>query len=119
MPADDLSARLAKLSPAKRAVLERMSREVADRAIATARTPIETELVTIWREVFDNAEIGVTDSFHVLGGDSITSLRVAVRADAAGIRITSRQILEEETIERLARVAGTSDAWTRRADETS
>ncbi|WP_405163080.1 phosphopantetheine-binding protein [Nocardia sp. NBC_01499] len=116
MPSDDLSARLAKLSPAKRAVLEHMSREVAD---AATRSPIEAELVTIWREVFDNAGIGVTDSFHVLGGDSITSLRVAVRADAAGIRITSRQILEEETIERLARVAGTSDAWTRRVDETS
>jgi non-ribosomal peptide synthase protein (TIGR01720 family) len=117
MPSDDISVRLAKLSPAKRAVLERMVGEGAGNDVVASRTPVETELVKIWREVFKNGRIGVTDSFYTLGGDSITSLRVAVRASAVGIRITSRQILEEETIERLARVAGTVDAWARQDDQ--
>ncbi|WP_167473053.1 phosphopantetheine-binding protein [Nocardia arthritidis] len=99
VPPDDLAARLARLSPAKRAVVERMVNGNAE------PTPVEAELIRIWREVFENDRIGLTDSFHALGGDSITSLRVVVRAAAAGISITSRQILAEETIERLARVA--------------
>ncbi len=106
MPSDDLSARMAKLSPAQRAVLERMVGAAAERhEVTAARTSTEATLLEIWREVLKNDRIGVTDSFYVLGGDSITSLQVSARASAAGIRVTSRQILEEETIERLAAVA--------------
>lgn len=106
MPSDDLSARMAKLSPAQRAVLERMVGAAAERDdVAAARTSTEATLLKIWREVLRNDRIGVTDSFYALGGDSITSLQVSARASAAGVRVTSRQILEEETIERLAVVA--------------
>lgn len=104
MSSDDLSDRLAKLGPAQRAVYDRL---LAARAAepGAPRTSVESDLVRIWREVLKKDVVGVRDSFFALGGDSITSLQVSARASAAGIRVTSRQVLEAETIERLAELA--------------
>jgi non-ribosomal peptide synthase protein (TIGR01720 family) len=49
--------------------------------------------------------IGVEDNFFELGGDSILSIQVVSRAREAGLRLTPRQVFEQQTIERLAQVA--------------
>jgi len=119
MPSDDLSDRLAKLGPAQRAVYDRV---LAARSAGPVppRTSAESDLVRIWQEVLKKDVVGVRDSFFALGGDSITSLQVSARASAAGIRVTSRQVLEAETVERLAELASRApEPVGRAADEPS
>jgi non-ribosomal peptide synthase protein (TIGR01720 family) len=77
---------------------------------AQPRTQTEQDLVRIWSAVLRVDQVGIHDSFFALGGDSISSLQISARAAAAGLHLTSRQVLEEETIARLASVAvGTAD----------
>ena len=53
--------------------------------------------------------VGVDDSFFELGGDSILSMQVAARARAAGVVCRPRDVFVEQTVARLARVAGVAD----------
>ena len=53
--------------------------------------------------------VGVDDSFFELGGDSILSMQVVARARAAGVMCRPRDIFVEQTVARLARVAGVAD----------
>ena len=53
--------------------------------------------------------VGVDDSFFDLGGDSILSMQVVARARAAGVMCRPRDIFVEQTVARLARVAGVAD----------
>jgi len=68
-------------------------------------TSVERVLARIWRDVLRVESVGRQDSFFALGGDSITSLQISARAAVAGLRLTPRQVLEEETIAALANVA--------------
>ncbi|WP_394833990.1 non-ribosomal peptide synthase/polyketide synthase [Pendulispora rubella] len=75
------------------------------------RTDIERQLAGIWRDVLQRADLGVTDDFFALGGDSIASLRVVARARELGLGLTPKQVLEHPTIAELALAAGrTRDA---------
>ena len=53
--------------------------------------------------------VGVDDSFFDLGGDSILSMQVVARARAAGVLCRPRDVFVEQTVARLARVAGVAD----------
>lgn len=70
------------------------------------RTPDETTLAEIWKEVLRMPEVGVRDNFFELGGDSILSIQVIARANEAGLRLTPRQLFQNPTIEALALAAG-------------
>jgi len=70
------------------------------------RTEVERVLVEIWQEVLGLEGVGVEESFFELGGDSILSLQVVARARQAGVRLTAKQMFEQQTIAGLARVAG-------------
>jgi fengycin family lipopeptide synthetase B len=50
----------------------------------------------------------VHDNFFELGGNSILSIQIVARAARAGCRITPRQLFEQQTVARLAAVAGTA-----------
>ena len=54
--------------------------------------------------------VGVDDSFFELGGDSILSMQVVARARAAGLVCRPRDVFVEQTVARLARVAGVAEA---------
>ncbi|HEX3529040.1 MAG TPA: non-ribosomal peptide synthase/polyketide synthase [Thermoanaerobaculia bacterium] len=73
------------------------------------RDRTEELLAEVWLQVLGGrhtgGRIGVHDSFFQLGGDSILSLQVVSRAARAGLRITPRQLLESQTIARLAPLA--------------
>jgi non-ribosomal peptide synthase protein (TIGR01720 family) len=101
--------RMSRLSPERRALLARLL-EAADNGTAGPSSPAERALVEIWQDVLRVEHVGVQDSFFALGGDSITSILVSVRAAAVGLRVTSRQVLEEETVAQLAAVAGRGPA---------
>ncbi|MGW3109769.1 non-ribosomal peptide synthetase, partial [Streptomyces sp. NPDC001100] len=101
--------------------IDRSALPAPDLASADTRAPsteAEEVFCALFAEVLGLEEAGVGDSFFALGGDSIMSMQLASRARAAGWTVSPRQIFEEKTPERLARVAvassGTGSA--RRSD---
>ena len=76
-------------------------------------TETEHRLAAIWREMLRLPEVGVHDNFFDLGGDSVTSVRVAAAARRLGMGLTARDVFAHHTIAELARVidgAAPSDA---------
>jgi amino acid adenylation domain-containing protein/non-ribosomal peptide synthase protein (TIGR01720 family) len=71
------------------------------------RTRAEAVLSRIWSEVLRVPVVGIRDNFFELGGDSILSLQVVARANEAGLRLSLKQLFQAQTIEELARAAGT------------
>ncbi|PCE22686.1 non-ribosomal peptide synthetase [Paraburkholderia acidicola] len=66
------------------------------------RDDTERSLWEIWRSVLRVPELGVTDNFFAIGGDSILSIQVAARARQRGIAFSARDLFRYQTIERLA-----------------
>jgi amino acid adenylation domain-containing protein/non-ribosomal peptide synthase protein (TIGR01720 family) len=74
------------------------------------RTPVEELLVRVWSQALGNPEVGIRDNFFELGGDSILSIQIVARARREGCLITVKQVYDCQTVEELARVAGTAEA---------
>jgi non-ribosomal peptide synthase protein (TIGR01720 family) len=72
-------------------------------------TPTEEILAGIYAQVLGLERVGVDESFFELGGDSILSMQVAARARALGLMCRPRDIFVEQTVARLARVAGVAN----------
>ncbi|WP_148100418.1 condensation domain-containing protein, partial [Streptomyces sp. NL15-2K] len=71
------------------------------------RTPVEERLAGIWAEVLGIERVGIRDSFFDLGGDSITSLKVASRIRVAlGVGLSPRALFDAPTVADLAVVVG-------------
>ena len=79
--------------------------------------PTEEILAGIYAQVLGLERVGVDESFFELGGDSILSMQVAARARAAGLVCRPRDIFVEQTVARLARVAGVADGAGGAVDE--
>jgi amino acid adenylation domain-containing protein/non-ribosomal peptide synthase protein (TIGR01720 family) len=79
--------------------------EQTDRDAVAPRTSAEATLLAIWQGVLKRHDVGVTDNFFALGGDSISSLRVIARAREAGLRLTPKQMFEHPTVAGSAAVA--------------
>ncbi len=77
----------------------------------------EEILAGIYAEVLGVERVSVDESFFELGGDSILSLQVVARARAAGLTCRPRDVFVEQTVARLARVAGVSDGASDVVDE--
>ncbi|MBV4490401.1 non-ribosomal peptide synthetase [Pseudomonas oryzicola] len=71
---------------------------------------IEEALAAVWADVLKLERVGSSDNFFELGGDSILSLQIIARAKRQGIRITPKQLFEQQTIAQLAQVAKRSEA---------
>jgi non-ribosomal peptide synthase protein (TIGR01720 family) len=69
---------------------------------------VEATLARIWAEVLRRDHVGVHDDFFALGGDSILSIQVILRAAKEGIRLLPRQMFAHGTIAELAAVAGSA-----------
>ncbi len=74
-------------------------------AFAPPASHVEATLAGIWAGVLRRDTIGVHDNFFALGGDSILAIQIIARAQAAGIRVTPRQIFQYPTIAALGAVA--------------
>ena len=81
------------------------------------QTPTEKVLAGIYAQVLGLERVGVDDSFFELGGDSILSMQVVARARAAGVLCRPHDIFVEQTVARLARVAGVTGGQTGPIDE--
>jgi aryl carrier-like protein len=74
-----------------------------------AQTDNERTLLTLWQDILKREDIGVTDNFFALGGDSILSLQVIAKAKRAGLKLLPKQVFDNPTIESLALVAKSLD----------
>ncbi len=74
--------------------------------IVEPRSPEEKGLAGIWAEVLNVQRLGMEDNFFELGGDSILAIQVVAKANRIGLRLTPKQIFDNQTIARLALVAG-------------
>ena len=63
----------------------------------------------IYAEVLGVERVGVDESFFDVGGDSILAIQVVARARAAGLMCRPRDVFVEQTVARLAGVAGVVD----------
>uniref|UniRef100_UPI0025D47465 non-ribosomal peptide synthetase n=1 Tax=Pseudomonas sp. UBA4617 TaxID=1947318 RepID=UPI0025D47465 len=70
---------------------------------------IEEALAAVWADVLKLERVGSSDNFFELGGDSILSLQIIARAKRQGIRITPKQLFEQQTVAQLAQVAKRSE----------
>jgi amino acid adenylation domain-containing protein len=70
---------------------------------APPRTPSEEVLAQVWAQVLEIERVGVHDNFFVLGGDSISSLRVRAIAEQRGLSFTLPQLFVHQTVAELAR----------------
>jgi amino acid adenylation domain-containing protein/non-ribosomal peptide synthase protein (TIGR01720 family) len=77
-----------------------------DSAYVAPRTPAEEVLARIWCEVLGVERVGVHDNFFELGGDSILSIQIVARSNAAGLGLTPRLLFQHQSVAELASVAG-------------
>ena len=68
------------------------------------QTPTEEVLAEIWAEVLEQPRIGVNQNFFELGGDSISSIRIASRAQQRALAVSAAWIFEHQTVRALAAV---------------
>ncbi len=80
------------------------------RQFVAPRTPVEQQLAGIWCQVLRLKQVGIHDNFFELGGDSILSIQLISKATQAGLRLTPKQLFQNQTIAELAQVAGQSTA---------
>jgi amino acid adenylation domain-containing protein/non-ribosomal peptide synthase protein (TIGR01720 family) len=66
---------------------------------------VEEKLAAVWADVLKLERVGSSDNFFELGGDSILSLQIIARAKRQGIKITPKQLFEQQTVGQLAQVA--------------
>jgi amino acid adenylation domain-containing protein len=67
------------------------------------RTPEERCLAEIWRSVLRVDRVGVDHNFFDLGGDSLLSVQVVLRAREAGLDLDLRQHFRNQTLSALSR----------------
>ncbi|MBW4428168.1 MAG: amino acid adenylation domain-containing protein [Nostoc desertorum CM1-VF14] len=70
-------------------------------------TPTEKLLADIWTQVLRVERVGIHDNFFELGGDSILSIQIIAKANQAGLQLIPKQMFDNQTIAKLAAVAGT------------
>jgi len=71
------------------------------------RTHAEEVLARVWAKVLGRERVGIHENFFELGGDSILSIQVIVRAAREGVRIALRQVFHHQTVAELAAAADT------------
>jgi acyl carrier protein len=64
----------------------------------------EKKVSGLFEEVLQVRRAGLDDSFFLLGGDSITLMRLVGRAQESGLKITPRDVFQFSTVEALAKV---------------
>ncbi len=74
----------------------------------TPRTAVEQQLAAIWADVLGVEHVGIHDNFFSYGGDSILSIQVVARANQRGVRLTTHQMYQHQTIAELAAVVDSS-----------
>lgn len=93
-------------------LLQKLRKEEAvnpSNEIVAPSNDLETELLSLWKEVLQLDEISVTDNFFDLGGDSLLSIQFIAKAKKAGLILSPNQIFDYQTISKLATFLASKD----------
>ncbi|MEM1254716.1 MAG: amino acid adenylation domain-containing protein [Cyanobacteria bacterium P01_H01_bin.21] len=77
------------------------------RPFVAPTTDAEKALAEIWAKTLGIEKIGIHDNFFELGGDSILSIQIVSKANQAGLKVTPKQVFENQTVAELAVVVNT------------
>ncbi|PZG13296.1 hypothetical protein C1I95_23955, partial [Micromonospora craterilacus] len=66
------------------------------------RTDTERTLLGIFAEVLGQPDVGTRDDYFALGGDSITAIVLVAKAGAAGLELTTHDLLTLRTVDAIA-----------------
>jgi len=93
----------------KRAHLARIEhpRPALETPYVAPRNEVERIIAEIWQDLLGIEKVGVHDNFFELGGDSVITLQVTAKVNRAGLGLTPRLVFEHQTIDGLAKAAGT------------
>ncbi|WP_045926269.1 surfactin non-ribosomal peptide synthetase SrfAA [Bacillus siamensis] len=75
--------------------------EAGSAAYKAPETEMETLLSDIWQEVLGLDQIGISDNFFTLGGDSIKGIQMASRLNQHGYKLEMKDLFQHPTIEEL------------------
>ncbi|MGI5309467.1 amino acid adenylation domain-containing protein [Rheinheimera sp. WS51] len=64
-------------------------------------TELQRELVTLWQQLTGETEIGITDNFFAIGGDSISSVKVVRFLRDHGYDMNNKLLFSHQTIQEL------------------
>jgi pyochelin synthetase len=85
--------------------------DVAQRERVAPDNAVESRLQTIWRQILGNDDIGVTDDFFELGGQSFDAIRMfALIKEELGRTFTLGDIWQARTIRGLAKMIGEGES---------
>ncbi|SDC03797.1 hybrid non-ribosomal peptide synthetase/type I polyketide synthase [Ruegeria marina] len=76
------------------------------------KTPTETKMAEIWREVLGLDKVSTSQTLFSLGADSLTVFRIAARLIDAGLNLEARHLLQYPSIARLAAFADSNEGET-------
>ncbi len=69
------------------------------------RNEVEISLLGVWKRVLETDDLGVTDDFFALGGQSIKAMQCAAAIrDLFGVEMTIRAFFDHPTVEAMARL---------------
>ena len=81
------------------------SRPKLDNPYVPHRTPVEKDLVEIWAKVLGLDQIGITDNFFDLGGDSLLATQIILRViDVFRVNVTLSSLFQASTVVDMADV---------------
>lgn len=107
--ARDLHASIAQADQRRTAELGIEKRAVpATDATGTSAAPgnAEQDIAEVWRRVLGVDQVGVSDNFFDLGGDSIQAIQIVAQINALGYTLTAQQLFQHQTVAELASVLG-------------
>lgn len=95
---------LTELPRTERGKVDRQALPLPTRAASEPpRGKLEAAIAEIWAEVLQLAEVGRTESFYALGGDSLTGTQMLVRVgDQHGVRLSHTDLASAPTIAQFA-----------------
>jgi len=86
--------------------------EPGSAVVSSDNTPgneVEKILLEVWQEVLGLKNIGVTDNFFEIGGDSIKAIQVSSRLLKSGLKLDIRDLFANQTIRQTAKTIKTPD----------
>jgi thioesterase domain-containing protein/acyl carrier protein len=82
--------------------LEQAPQQSAQPAHEAPLTPIEAEVLAVWRHALELPALGPDDDFFEFGGDSLLAIRMLVRVERElGTKIPVRALVEGRTVRRV------------------
>ncbi|OJG55910.1 amino acid adenylation domain-containing protein [Enterococcus haemoperoxidus] len=66
-------------------------------------TPVQNNILTIFKEILNLDDIGINEDFYDLGGDSIKAIRIVSKLKEQGFSLTINDILHNRTIKELSK----------------